>query len=313
MEKLICSSCGATLTPNSNQPFIVCEYCDTTVPNAYYVQGETAAAAVNLPQLAIETLVAMGQEEGLDGDCFGTPVREANEARCAMEIPGTEKVYLVLVRSSILWSVEDGLALTDSGMYYRHEGENGKRSWESFITGAIAFAHGDSKKNPGTLSVGSGLEFAVNTEENAKLARFLVNFHNRVYQKYTGSATPADWRVTAADTVEEEETSGGLTGILGTVAAVAGVLGRNNRQRQVVQRSVVQRPVVQRTFRQSAPARPQQPRMAEPPRHENQPAHRQRSPQPGGMFRPTGGPGGRGPGGNRGPGGRGGMGGPGRR
>jgi len=43
MEKLICSSCGATLTPNNTQPFLTCEYCETTVPNAHYEQGAGSA------------------------------------------------------------------------------------------------------------------------------------------------------------------------------------------------------------------------------------------------------------------------------
>lgn len=307
MEKLICSSCGATLTPNATQPFLTCEYCDTTVPNTHYVQGEATASAVNLPELCVSTLIEMGEGQELakvaDG-CFGNPIREANTARSAMEIPGNEKVYLVMDRSSIFWSVEEGLALGDSGLYYRHDGESGKRSWDAFINGAIAFDAGSSKQNPGTLTIGTSLSFSIVTEEDASLARFLVDFHNRVYRQYTGEAAPAAWCVTENEAAVEEESSGGVAGILGTVATVAGALLRNNRQRTVMQRSVVQRPVVQRSFRQPAPARPQ-PRQEMPQPREPQPMHRQRSERPGGMFRTTGGHGG--------PGGRGGMGGPGGR
>jgi len=261
----------------------------------------------------------MGEGENLAAvadNCFGNPIREAGTARSAMEIPDREKVYLVMDRSTIFWSVEEGLALTDGGLYYRHDGESGKRSWEAFVTGAIAFSDGSSKQNPGTLSIGTGLTFSITTEEDARLARFLVDYHNQVYRKYTGETAPAAWTVTGSAVAEEESQGIGLGGILGTVATVAGALMRNNHQRNVVQRSIVQRPAVQRTFRQQAPARPQ-PRREAPPRPAPQPMHRQHSERPGGMFRTGGvhgGPGGRGGmGGPGGRGGRGGMGGPGGR
>lgn len=318
MEKIICASCGATLTPNSSQPFLTCEYCDTTVPNAYYVQGEgVAAAAIDLPALCIEKLISMGEGEGLasvtDG-CFGNPIQAAHAARDAMEIPSREKVYFVMDRSSILWSVEEGLALTDTGLYYKHDGAAGKMSWESFITGAIACTAGSSKQNPGTLSIGSGLSFSITTEEDARLARFLVDFHNQVYRQYTGESAPDSWA--AAETCEQEEEGSSLTSTLGKVAMVAGAL-LGTRQRTVVPRSVVQRPAVQRSYRQQPPARPAM-RREEPQRPQQRPMgqqpHRSRSEQPGGMFRPSGnhgGPGGRG--GRGGHGGPGGMGGPGGR
>lgn len=315
MEKIICSSCGATMTPNSTQPFLTCEYCDTTVPNTYYVQDEGTAAAVDLPALCVEKLIAMGEGENLAGvadGCFGNPLQSAHAARDAMEIPGREKVYFVMDRSSILWSVEEGLALTDTGVYYKHDGEAGKRSWESFITGAIRFDGGSSKQNPGTLSIGTGLSFSITTGEDAQLARFLVDFHNQVYRQYTGESAPESWTA-AEETVQEEEDTFGLTDVLGGVATtLAGAL-LGNRRRTVIPRSVVQRPVVQRSYRQQPrpalrreePQRPRQPM--------GQPMHRPRNEGPGGMFRPAGNHGGPGGRGGRGPGGRGGMGGPGGR
>ena len=44
MEKLICPACGAPLTPDSAQPFLNCEYCDTSVENKYYVAPPASAA-----------------------------------------------------------------------------------------------------------------------------------------------------------------------------------------------------------------------------------------------------------------------------
>lgn len=306
MEKMICSSCGATMTPNNTQPFLTCDYCDTTVTNPHYVQGEASAAVVDLQAMCIKTLVEMGKGESLadvaDG-CFGDPIRDAGAARSAMEIPDREKVYLVMDRSSIFWSVEEGLALADGGLYYKHDGEVGKRSWESFITGAISFEAGSSKAQPGTLHIGTSLAFSVTTEEDARIARFLIDYHNQVYRQYTGDAAPAAWTVTGNEAVEEE--SAGMGGLLGTVAAVATTLMRNNRARTVVPRTVVQRPVVQRSFRQTPPARPQ-PRRMEPARParpmEQHPAHRPGAQRPGGMYRPAGHGGMGGPGGHGGPG-----------
>ena len=310
MEKMICSSCGATMTPNNTQPFLTCEYCDTTVANPHYEQGTaTAAPAVDLQALCVQKLMDMGKNENLadvaDG-CFGTPIQEAGTARSAMEIPDREKVYLVMDRSSIFWSVEEGLALADGGLYYKHDGETGKRSWESFITDAISFAAGSSKAQPGTLNIGTSLAFSITTEEDARIARFRVDDHNQVYRQYTGDAAPAAWTVTESEAVEEG--SAGIGGLLGTVAAVATTLMRNNRARTVVPRSVVQRPVVQRSFRQTPPPKPQTRRMepARPARPMGQPAHRPSAQRPGGMYH-NGGHGGMG-----GPGGRGGHGGPGR-
>lgn len=324
MEKMICSSCGATMTPNTTQPFLTCEYCDTTVDNPHYVQGEAGEVpAASLPQMCIEALIEMGEGENLASvadNCFGNPIRDAGTARSAMGIPDREKVYLVMDHSSILWSVEEGLALADGGLYYKHDGEEGSRSWENFITGAISFEEGSSKAQPGKLNIGASLQFSITTEEDARLARFLIGFHNHVYRQYTGETAPAAWTVEESTVAEEE--SGGMGGLLGTVAAVASTLLRGSRQRTVVPRSVVQRPLVQRSFRQTAPVRQNAPARRQPPRParqvEQRPVHRRNAQRPGGMFRNgghggsggTGGPGGRG--GMGGPGGRGGMGGPGR-
>ena len=47
MEKLTCTSCGATMTPNTNQPYLVCEYCDSAMENKYYVAPVEPVAAAS--------------------------------------------------------------------------------------------------------------------------------------------------------------------------------------------------------------------------------------------------------------------------
>lgn len=311
MEKIICSSCGATMTPNSTQPFLTCEYCDTTVPNAYYVQDAASPAMVDLPALCVEKLIDMGRQENLADvadNCFGNPIQETYAARDAMDIPAQEKIYFVMDRSSLLWSVEEGLALADSGLFYKLDGQVGRLSWESFITGAVSCTGGSSKQTPGALHLGGGLVFPVTTDEDARLARFLIDFHNQIYRQYTGETAPKSWTVSGSAVQEDDAFS--LTGLLGTVATVAGSLLRTNRQRTVIPRSIVQRPAVQRSYRPQPPARPaQRPAMPQRmPRPNGPQAHRPHSQQPGGMFRPSGSHGG--PGRRGGPGS---MGGPGRR
>lgn len=75
MEKLICSACGAPLTPDESQPFITCEYCDTAIDNKYYVAPAKPEPAPQPVQTAegeqdetIETTAeAQEQEEGSQG------------------------------------------------------------------------------------------------------------------------------------------------------------------------------------------------------------------------------------------------------
>lgn len=36
MEKLVCGSCSAPIAPNTTDPFLTCEYCDTSITNPFY-------------------------------------------------------------------------------------------------------------------------------------------------------------------------------------------------------------------------------------------------------------------------------------
>lgn len=209
MEKIICSSCGATMTPNTTHPFLVCEYCDTTVPNAYYdVQSAKADAEPTLEETCVAELIEMGQNEKLaetDGTCFGTPLFIADATRAALEIPDSENVYLLYDRFSLLGSLKEGFALTESGLYYKHGNDTGRRSWESFITGAISCTEPSGLFQDGSLSIGTSLSFAVSGDADARLARFVIDFHNHVYQKRTGEAAPASWTIRSAQTASEAE------------------------------------------------------------------------------------------------------------
>jgi len=68
MEKLICTACGAPLTPDTASPFLTCEYCDTSTPNPYYSE-EAAEKAVqpSLEERCIGKLLEMlyrGEQAG---------------------------------------------------------------------------------------------------------------------------------------------------------------------------------------------------------------------------------------------------------
>ncbi|MBQ8554236.1 MAG: hypothetical protein IJ438_00040 [Clostridia bacterium] len=314
MEKLICSSCGATLTPNTTQAFLTCEYCDTTVPNAHYNESDAKAAAMpTLEELCVETLLEMGESEKLselDESCFGNPLLSADSARSAMGIPDQERVYLLYDHVSLLGSIKEAFALTDTGLYYKCDGDEGSRSWEAFITGAISCVDRDGWQQDGTLEIGTSLRFEISSDKDSRLARFLIDFHNHVYHQHTGETAPDSW---SANEREADVQAAEAGGIAATVAAAA----RTLLQRSAIQRTAAQRPMVLRTNPKPAMSR-YHTRKQEPPRpaHQNapQPPRQQRMDRmdrPGGISRPAGGPGGRGSIG--GPGGRGSMGGPGGR
>lgn len=307
MEKLICASCGATLVPDVTQPVLTCEYCGTSAPNAYY-DGSAKPAASSLDETAVTILVEMGQSQRLDSDNFGNPLREAYAVRDAMDIPSQEKVYFQLIRSNLLYTVAEGIALTDGRLYYKLDGETGSLSWEAFITGAIACTDMLSRQQAGTLTIGSSLSFPIDSEEDSRLARFLIDFHNRVYQQHTGQAAPAGWTVTQPAAAQTAPTLNNTLGKI-TLGGVVASAAKSLLQRSTAQRHIVQRPTLTRTVR--TPVRQQRhfqpeppPRPARPPMH--QPGHQQRPAQPGGMFRHGTAPGRKG-----GHGGHGGMVGPG--
>lgn len=64
MEKLTCTACGATMTPNTVQPYLVCEYCDSAIENKYY--DAAAAEAARLKAARQEALQAADQSAGED-------------------------------------------------------------------------------------------------------------------------------------------------------------------------------------------------------------------------------------------------------
>lgn len=64
MEKLTCTACGATMTPNTVQPYLVCEYCDSAIENKYY--DAAAAEAARLEAARQEALQAADQSSGED-------------------------------------------------------------------------------------------------------------------------------------------------------------------------------------------------------------------------------------------------------
>lgn len=63
MEKLTCSSCGATMTPNTNQPYLVCEYCDSAVENKYYIQPAEPVYAAQPGDETTETMESQTAQE----------------------------------------------------------------------------------------------------------------------------------------------------------------------------------------------------------------------------------------------------------
>lgn len=69
MEKLICSACGAPLAPNTSEPFLTCEYCDTTVENKYYVEPEVPQPQAAVPEAEAEFI---GEETPSGGSLFKT-------------------------------------------------------------------------------------------------------------------------------------------------------------------------------------------------------------------------------------------------
>lgn len=79
MEKLICSACGAPLAPNTNEPFLTCEYCDTTVANKYYAAPEAEEAkapaqetAAQAPETLTDETVDETEETSFGGGLLKT-------------------------------------------------------------------------------------------------------------------------------------------------------------------------------------------------------------------------------------------------
>lgn len=310
MEKMICSSCGATLIPNNTQAFLVCEYCDTSVPNPHYDEAAAKAAAEpTLEEICVETLIQMGENENLAslGDCFGNPLKNIDSSRAALNVPDDARVYLLYHNTTLLIFFKEGLALTDRGVYYKCGSDEGYRSWEAFITGPIACVDRSHLDQDSTLTIGNSLTFEVSGDDDARLARFLIDFHNHVYQKHTGQAAPTTWAVTASTVQAQRRGSSGMTGKV--IAAGAGLAAaRSILRRATPQRTAARSHSILHTTRKVPAARQHAMPAPQRPGVMPRPGGILR---PGGMPRPGSRPGGMGrPGG---PGGRGGRGGPGRR
>lgn len=254
MDKLLCPSCCAPLSPNTVAQFLTCEYCGTAVPNAYYEEEDAKAAAVpTLDETCVRTLIEMGEREKLselNERCFGNPLPSADSVRAALDIPAEVKVYLVMDHLSILGAIKEAYALTSNGLYYKCGDEEGSRSWEAFITSPISCIDRGSWREDGTLSIGSALTFSIDSDEDSRLARFLIDFHNHAYRQHTGEAAPSAWAITEYQAEAEEEESTGLGGILGTstlagtVLTAARSLLTNSSSSQRAVRSAAHRPIV---------------------------------------------------------------------
>ena len=308
MEKMICSCCCAPIAPTVAHAFLTCEYCGTSMPNPFYDEAAAAEAAKpSLEETCLRTLKEMGAAQNLaklDPDCFGDPINGIDTARMGLSISDAHQVYLLYAHTFLFIAFSDGLALTDGGLYYKCDGGDGLLSWEAFITGPISCVdHSDAQD--GTLKIGSTIELAVKSDKDSRLARFLVDFHNHVYQLHTGETAPAAWCVTepAVSAAEEKNSS-----LLGTVLpAVGTLLGASAaaKKKTVIQRTPVMHPTSHPTVRQDRRNHVEPPRPLQPQPHNRHSMNAPGRPSaPGGQNRP--GP--NRPGGHHGPGGPGGRG-----
>lgn len=262
MEKLICAGCAAPLVPDTSLPALTCEYCGTVVTNPYYIEAHAQAAKEpTLQEMCVQTLVEMGQSEQLheiDENCFGNPISGARDAREAMEVPQEENLYFLIDHLSIFGNIKECIALGDRGLYYRCDGEEGCRDWETFITGAISGVENGTWTEAGTLNIGTSLSFSIANDADLRLARFLIDFHNRMYARHTGETAPSSWTISkpieqtdVQPQVTEPATGGlgmgSLLGGIGAALAAAGtVFGGNDEPQQNQHRPVNVRPPVHR-------------------------------------------------------------------
>ena len=292
METMICACCSAKLVPTTLTPFLTCEYCDSSIPNPHYDAAAAAAAEAkastpDATAIGLATLKEMGTAQnltGLDRSCFGDPINAIDAARAGLSIPDDQQVYFLYEHTFLFVAFSDGLALTDGGLYYCCDSGKGSLSWEVFLTGAIScIDHTDAQD--GTLKIGSGVELPVKDEKDSRLARFLVDFHNRAYHAYTGDAAPASWAVTepVVASVQAEENSPSLLGsVLPGIGALVGsaLLGGNNSARQTNRtRTILHTPTVHSTSHPTI--RRDRREHVEPPRPLHVPAPHQRPTRPG--------------------------------
>lgn len=272
MEKLLCASCGATLNPDVNEPFITCEYCDTAVANPHY-NGKAAPAAVSVDEQCIAALTEMGETAKLPDGVFGAPLDGAYAAREALAIPATERVYFAYMHSTIWRTFSEGFALCDTGAYLSDGGDVIKRTWEAFATTELSGTPCGGWGDEGSLTV-CGCAFPVNSKDDNEAATFLTDFHHRVYRLITGKAAPADW-IFAEKAVETTIPSLGKTLTSATLVSTAHNMAQDLLARAT--RPTVQHPAARQGARR--PALTQRP-----------PAHRRPAPQPNLLDRLTGSP-----------------------
>lgn len=242
METMICTCCGAKLVPTTLTPFLTCEYCDNSVTNPHY--DASAAAEAEKPDAAaicLKLLRELGAAQNLaslDRDCFGDPIDGIDAARTGLSIPDDQQVYLLYAHTVLFVAFSDGLALTDGGVYYACDAGKGSLSWEAFATGAIACVDRNDDQD-GVLRIGSGIDLAIKSDKDSRLARFLVDFHNQAYHQYTGETAPAAWTVTEpAVAAAQEEDSSLLGSVLPGIGALLGsaIVGQRTTARQPVVR-----------------------------------------------------------------------------
>lgn len=292
METMICSCCSARLVPTTLTPFLTCEYCDSSIPNPHYdadaaAAAEAAATKPNAASIGLAVLKEMGAAQNLadlDRNCFGDPINAIDSARAGLAIPDDQQVYFLYEHTFLFVAFSDGLALTDGGLYYCCDSGRGSLSWEAFLTGAISCID-HTEMQDGTLKIGSGVELPVKDEKDSRLARFLVDFHNRAYHQYTGGIAPASWAVTepASAPAQAEERSSSLLGsVLPGIGALVGstLLGSSsNTQRTNHTRTILRKPTVHSTSHPTI--RRDRREHVEPPRPLHVPAPHQRPSRPG--------------------------------
>ena len=287
MEAMICNSCGAKLVPTNLTPFLTCAYCDTSIPNPHY-DAAAATAAEEKPGLAefcLSVLKEMGTAQNLialDRSCFGDPINSIDAARAGLAIPDDQHVYFLYEHTFLFIAFSDGLALTDKGLYYCSDDGKGSLSWEAFITAPISCVD-QLDGQDGTLKIGSSIDLPVRNETDSRLVRFLVDFHNHVYQQHTGSAAPAAWAVTEpvisapGASVPQGSVLPGIGALLGSA-----ILGTGNPQRT---RTILHTPTVHHASQPTI--RKDRREHVAPPRPLSIPPHRRPAGRPG-SSRPMG-------------------------
>ncbi|MBR3763683.1 MAG: hypothetical protein IKK57_03925 [Clostridia bacterium] len=302
MQKMTCAGCCAPLVPSTTAAFLTCEYCGTTVANPHY-NAEAAAQATadvkpDIAALALATLREMGQSQnlsGIDADCFGDPIHGASSARIALSIPDGEQMYFLYDHTILFVAFSDGMALTDTGLYYQCDSSAGKLSWKTFITGAIACTDEEDGQD-GELRIGSSIVIAVKSEKESRLARFLVDFHNQVYHQYTGDAAPADWCVAEPAAIAAQQEESGVSGIgtvlggLGALLGASAVTGKATRSTSglrtmsnLLQHTPTAHPTSHPTRRQDRTLHTEPPRPLHTQPHHRPPVRPEANVQPGSL------------------------------